>query len=386
MSFTYGDSFTDTDGVLLQDHVPDSGTPFSWVRQATFSNDDAQIRDGRAMVDNPAGTVAQYHAAVNPGNTLEFDVVVTGQLGDAGINVYLLTDPAVFTGYGVAVRTFDGVDVELDVVRKSNGTTVNFTFGSSFALTTGTHRIKLEVLSGSVKAYWDGVLKTTLADATFSAFAGVGLSIESGTTDGAFRAMEITSIGTPFVEPVDEVLLDRRFGATGVFSGGNTTWTLPYSVATNGSEGVVQVVQSDGTVIPTTRPTATTVRAVGDFSADAMTIGLRYEFKGQLSTIYLRNADYTGIPRADARKRLQLQRIRFLHDRTYKYDVLVKGTERSVTTYPFAASVADNKSLRVPVLSNNELVTITLQSLYPLPCWITGAEWEGIFKATSGLR
>jgi len=184
------------------------------------------------------------------------------------------------------------------------------------------------------------------------------------------------------------ILLDRsKVFTSGSLSGGNTDWTLPYSVATDDSEGVVQVVRnSDGVILTTTRPSATTVRATGDYSAVSVTIGLRYEFRSQLSTIYFRSADYTGIPRADSRKRLQLQRVRFLHEDTYKYDVLVQGSERSEVSYSFSSSSPDSGDHKAPVLSNNELVTITLQSLYPLPCWITGMEWEGIFKARVGLR
>jgi hypothetical protein len=186
---------------------------------------------------------------------------------------------------------------------------------------------------------------------------------------------------------VPAILLDRQKAySSGSLAAGVTTWTLPYSVATDGSEGTVQVVLSDGTVLTTTRPTATTVAATGDYSATAVTIGLRYEFRGQLSTIYLRNADYTGIPRADSRKRLQLQRVRFTHEDTYKYDVLVQGSERSEVTYAFSSSSADSGDHSAPVLSNNELVTIKLKSLYPLPVWITGMEWEGQFKARVGLR
>lgn len=183
------------------------------------------------------------------------------------------------------------------------------------------------------------------------------------------------------------ILLDRRTTYTsGTFAGGSTTWTLPYAAATDGSEGTVQVVLEDGTVLPSTRPSATTVSVEGDYSAQTVYIGLRYEFRGELSTIYLRSADYTGIPRADSRKRLQLHRVRFSHEDTYKYDVLVQGPERSQATYPFSSSSADNGDHTAPVLANNELVTITLQSLYPVPCWITGMEWEGIFKARVGLR
>jgi hypothetical protein len=186
-------------------------------------------------------------------------------------------------------------------------------------------------------------------------------------------------------------LLDRRIpstfsGVNPLFSAGSTTWTLPYSVATDGSEGVVQVVTSTGTILTTTRPSATTVAAVGDHTAVLVYIGLTYTWRGQLSTIYVRNSDYSGIPRADSRKRLQVQRVRFTHEDTRQYDVKVQGAERPVTTYPFSASAEDSGDHTAAVLSNNELASIKLESAYPFPVWITGLQWEGIFKARTGLR
>lgn len=185
-------------------------------------------------------------------------------------------------------------------------------------------------------------------------------------------------------------LVDRaKDGSTlsPVFSAGSTTWTLPYAVAIDGSEGVVQVVsKADGSVVATTRPSTTTVRAVGDLTLSSLSIGLQYTFEGQPSTIYLRTADYTGIPKADTRKRLQLHRIRFLHEDTKKYDVTVQGAERSVVTYTFSSTTESNASFRVPVMSENEKVTVKIRSTYPTPVWITSAEWEGTFRSPTGLR
>lgn len=217
----------------------------------------------------------------------------------------------------------------------------------------------------------------------------MGLDVGNGTLAVLVNYSDGLYLETVDLNAEEPILLDRLvegLDCSPVFSAGSTTWTLPYSVATDGSEGTVEVVQADGTVLVTTRPTATTVRAVGDYDADAVSIGLQFEYEAQLSTIYLRSADATGILKADTRKHLTVHKVRFLHEDTRKYDVLIQGSERSEVTYSFSEDDEDNGSFAAPVMSNNEHVTIKLRSTYPLPCWITGAEWDGTFRARTGLR
>lgn len=225
MPYNYGDSFTDVDGTDLAAHTPDSETPFSWVKLAAFSNDDAVINTNRVYIDNPAGTVAMYAASLNPGTTIEFDVEVLAD-GDNQVIVVAMTDPSAYTGYEVAVTKWDGMQMTLDVARKLAGVTQNFEFGDFFDITLGTHTIKLviDTAGSEVRAYCDGVLQTTMTgDNTYSSFTGLGFNVDSGTTSEVdYRAMELTSIGTPYVPtfPPGPLVLDRMLTEqTGTYSG-----------------------------------------------------------------------------------------------------------------------------------------------------------------------
>lgn len=74
--------------------------------------------------------------------------------------------------------------------------------------------------------------------------------------------------------------LDRRLTEADVtvsYSGGVTTWTLPYSVAVDGSEGAVVVAnQATDTIFGTTRPAPNQVAKTGDYSGNAVYIGVAY--------------------------------------------------------------------------------------------------------------
>jgi hypothetical protein len=188
-------------------------------------------------------------------------------------------------------------------------------------------------------------------------------------------------------EESGEFRLDRRVALAATFGGGNSTFTLPYELATDGSEGVVQVVTADGTIYTPTRPTTTTAVVTGvDLSAAECTVGIRFDMTVTLSTIYWRQADHTGQAKPDPRKTLQLQRLLVSYEDSKQFDVVVQGQERSAATYALALAAARSGLHSVPVLSNNERVTITISSAYATPCWISGAKWEGVHKTRSGLR
>lgn len=173
-------------------------------------------------------------------------------------------------------------------------------------------------------------------------------------------------------------LLDRHTPfSTGTYSSPNTTWTLPYSCATNGSEGTIVVVNAaTGALITCTRPTATTVRATGDFSATAVVIGIQYTFSHTLSTIFPLK------PRGDGtepiiRGRLQLSRLRISYENTRDFTVAVTPGGRAARTYTVDEAAATDGTLVVPVLSRNTDVSIVISSTQPNACRLTDVEWEG---------
>jgi hypothetical protein len=164
-----------------------------------------------------------------------------------------------------------------------------------------------------------------------------------------------------------------------------TTWTLPYAVATDGSEGIVVVILnligSGDTIIPTTRPSPTTVRSVDtvDYSEYPAVIGISYDFSATLSTLYKR--DQNG--KAETRGRTQVRSITPAYGDTKAFSVEVtpQGRATRTTAVAFAAATDDEK--RVPVLTENEQATIVLKNTTPFESRITGLDWEGFYHTRS---
>lgn len=170
--------------------------------------------------------------------------------------------------------------------------------------------------------------------------------------------------------------LDRQIRLTsGVFSAGATTWTLPYSVATDGSQGVLRVVRaSDSTVLTTTRPTATTIRAVGDFSTTVVLIGIEYTASLTLSTIYARDPQQNDRPVTN--RRLNLQRLFVEHsEMPGAMTVAVARTGYGTQTLP--KGTAAEGFLRVPVCGRADACTITINISSLRGGRLTNIEWEG---------
>jgi hypothetical protein len=109
-------------------------------------------------------------------------------------------------------------------------------------------------------------------------------------------AANFTSGDTSF-----HVHLDNRLSLTGVYDANNnyTTWTLPMAWPTNKPFTVIRgsaFTTMKGWAVPnTTRPSTTTVRATGDFSAAACWVGSPYEFLYRFSKFFIRNEDGQAI-------------------------------------------------------------------------------------------
>lgn len=155
-----------------------------------------------------------------------------------------------------------------------------------------------------------------------------------------------------------------------------TTWTLPYAVAVDGSEGEVVVVRNDtGEILTTTRPSTTTVMVADeDLSGVSVTIGIAYEFRYTFSTLYPRSRE----GQADTRGRLQLRNGRLRYSRSVQFNVEVTPEGRAVRTVPFAASEIESGNFRFPIITRNEGTTIEVVNSSPFPCIITGLDWEGL--------
>ena len=184
--------------------------------------------------------------------------------------------------------------------------------------------------------------------------------------------------------------LDRRIEDTGVYNSGTnlTTWTLPYE-----DDGDFRVVlgaafgTSAGTSLSISRPTSSTITAVGDYSAGDAYIGRAYEMRYQFSEIYIRGEGKTAMRTG----RLQLNKMTVSYEDSGYFEVRVTPKARETYTYRFTGKVLGDSEFKLgvdgllsgvfafPIQSRNLETTITLTNDSHLPSTFQAAEWEGEF-------
>lgn len=206
-----------------------------------------------------------------------------------------------------------------------------------------------------------------------------GLSFKDGVLTALSKRSDGAYLDTLDIDARSTIgLLDRRHSSVGVFSAGSTTWTLPFSCATNGSEGTIVVQNaSTGALLTTSRPSATTVAAVGDFSAITVYIGITYTFSHTLSTLFQRVPAGGNKERVILNGRLQLSRLKVHYEDSRNFTVTVTPLSRTARAYSLAATVDTDGTLSVPVLCRNTDVSIVITNATPTACRITDLEWEG---------
>lgn len=161
---------------------------------------------------------------------------------------------------------------------------------------------------------------------------------------------------------------------------GTTTWTLPFNVATNGSEGTLMVVKRNPTaVLTSTRPAANQIAVTGqgDLTAASVFIGVSYEFRYKFSRIYFRMKDQ--VP--ETRGRLQLRYVDVFYHDTTGFDVVITHSGRPTPyTYSTKLTQAGSGKTRVPVQGRNDYVTLELVNSSPGVCAFASMDWEGDFS------
>ena len=176
--------------------------------------------------------------------------------------------------------------------------------------------------------------------------------------------------------------LDRRIteatsGVSASYAAGVTTWTLPYAVATDGSEGTLCVVKaSPWTVLETTRPAANQVAyAGGNLVGVPVYIGIIYPTTSTLSRLYQRDKD----DKAETRGNLTLRYLTIFYEDTTDLTVTVASTGRASRTYTLAYNEPTSGKLQVPLLGRNDELTITLSSTGSGTVGFSGLDWEGTY-------
>lgn len=194
------------------------------------------------------------------------------------------------------------------------------------------------------------------------------------------------------------VHLDRRTTATGVYNSATdeTTWTLPY--ADNGS---IQVVlgsafgSNKGKLLSaTSRPSSTTIKATGNYSAGPAYLGRKYSQEYIFSEQFMREAKADGNELSVIDGRLQLRTFSVRYENSGYFELRIKPEGRDEAVYKFTGKVLGSNSVpgqvnlasgtfTRPVMCRSSNVTVKLINDSPLPSRFLSASWEGNFVLRS---
>lgn len=167
------DSFTDTNGVLLQNHTGEVGA--TWTRHTSYTVN-SEIQANRAEA---SGNTSAYHASGTPA-TAEYDVSATVNFDLGGSDILA----------GVTGRMSTSVNTFYWAVHQSNGANQWVLYkveaGSFISLGTwaenpgtgATRRVKLEIRTAAKKLYVATVERISSADDAITAAGLAGLRFQ----------------------------------------------------------------------------------------------------------------------------------------------------------------------------------------------------------------
>lgn len=173
--------------------------------------------------------------------------------------------------------------------------------------------------------------------------------------------------------------LDRRVDevdATPTYSAPYTTWTLPYEIGTGGGGGTLVIYnRTTNEQIPVfDRPSLTTVRASGDYTATNVWIGVVYTQQFDPTRIYYRDPR-TGVP--DTRGRIQCLRGYFEYHDSTDFTVTPSATGKTMQAITLDLSAPADGILNVPLLTRNTELSLSITNATPGSCNLTALDWEG---------
>lgn len=178
-----------------------------------------------------------------------------------------------------------------------------------------------------------------------------------------------------------------------VFDGVYTTFTLPFPT----DEEMHVVVRGDdaeyqeGLAVPHTRPSSTTIKVRGDWTANKLMIGQKYTATYLFSTFYMRASEAGGGVSANADGRLQLRYLAIDYARAGFFRITSKPRGRDVMEKVFSGRRLGVESgtigafnlatgrFRLPIMCRNVDAEIKIVCDSHLPASFTAAEWEASY-------
>jgi hypothetical protein len=316
-----------------------------------------------------------YFTRAKSGNTQVFQVSLTNS-GTTSASVDITKDiPTYILGSPVAM-VGDGAEGFLALLTDNDGQKTLYIFSSPSVQDTSISSYTQEHVQFSSWSKWTFAPGTRI----------LGLDMADGVlglirkqSDGAYFEqidLDLTPLG---VEKVAH--LDRRVtNPAAVFGSGHTDWTLPYAVATNGSEGDVTVVNTEtNEVYTTTRPTTTTVRVTSatDLSAASVYVGQPYLYQYDPTQFFIRSGDAAP----ETAGRLQLRFITIFYRQTTDFTVTVSPLGRTAKVYTVTHAEPTDGEITIPIMCRNTNVELSITNNTPGPCALSEMDWEAWFTS-----
>lgn len=256
------------------------------------------------------------------------------------------------------------------------------------------------------KYLWDGDKKVQSSWGKWTLDSGATV-VATAFVDAVLALVVIRADGT-YVESINMqshgvdtgmdrlVYLDRRVSVLGVYNSATnkTTWTLPYSDSSTDFQVALGAGfgNNAGVSITSSKPTATTVEASGDYSGFSCFVGKPYTQRYRFSEFFLKDSKDVALLTG----RLQLRTLTVSFAKTTYFRVEVTPNQRETYQYPFtgiylgdiSATIGDNPLVssrkRFPLMSNSAGLRIDLVNDSPSPSFFQGAEWEGEYIQRAG--
>ena len=195
---------------------------------------------------------------------------------------------------------------------------------------------------------------------------------------------------TPWTRHLDHRV---REAATGVYNSttGLTTWNLPRPLSYSAGKTVVVTTSGQilndvaGTAFNISTQAAGTISVTGDWSGAVVHIGLLYPMVYEMSTLHLKApAGRSEAALLNGRTQVRYLTLQYADTGYFRAEVAIRNGDTYV--YPFTGEVAglavigspniQTGTLRIPVFSKNDNVTVKIINDTPLPCKILSGEVE----------
>lgn len=210
--------------------------------------------------------------------------------------------------------------------------------------------------------------------------------------------LEKITVNPDDADGIEEQLtyVDLRFdnslsGVSAAYSSGTTTWTLPFDIPDDSSHPLAvyrkQILHSSandyligGGVF--TRPAANQIACTGDYHLVSVWIGLLYDHTVTMSKLYKREQAQDGqvVSATDVTTQLRKGKLRYKNTGYLSAVVTVTGNS---TPYTYAV---DNPihvtagELDVPLLANNERISVVLKNNTSRASSILGFSWDALIS------